>query len=105
VLADNGQIATLSTSTPIAKVKRVIGKAKKRQALVDTQKLTAERRDAFFLERSLIDLAENPLVSRPLRRQIAETIEKNGGEPITLNQVMSLYPAHKPLKRNELRGR
>lgn len=91
--ATNNQVATLSTSTPITKIRRVTKVAEKRQHHVDIQSLTSEDRLAFDVKRSVI-AAIRKTTSKSLRTMLAKEIEKQDGGVFNINSVLSL-PRHR----------
>jgi hypothetical protein len=89
VRATSGQIATLSTTHPINKIRRVTRKAEKRQVRVNVQELTDDERLAFYVGRVVVNaIGKNTLKS--FRTRIKKEIEGRGGEMITINQVTAL---------------
>ena len=89
VRANNGQVAVLSTTTPIDKIKRVIKRAKKREQHVNVQALSADERLAFYVGRSVI-AAIGKTTLRSFRNQIAQQIKENEDEPIAVSQLVTL---------------
>jgi hypothetical protein len=93
VLATNGQVATLSTTHPIERIRRTTRTAKKRQAHVNIQNLTADERQSFDISRSILT-AVTQTTSRKTRTLLAKEIEKNDGGVVSLQSVLSL-PRHR----------
>jgi hypothetical protein len=90
VRASNGQIATLSTDGAVRKTARVIRRAKRLQPLVNTQQLTGDERDAFFIGRAVVQ-AIDATAGRKARKKIAEEIADRGGEQIDIKDVVVLF--------------
>jgi hypothetical protein len=93
VRATNGQVATLATTHPIGKIKRLTRKAKKRQGRVNVQELTADERLAFTIGRAILSAVDQTTL-KSLRSRLAKEIEKRDGELVTINQVFAL-PRHR----------
>jgi hypothetical protein len=91
--ASNGQVARLSTSQPVDKIKRTTRVAQKRQAHVNIQNLTADERLAFDVGRSVLHAVKQN-VSRATRTLLAKEILKNDGGVVNINSVLSL-PRHR----------
>jgi predicted ATP-grasp superfamily ATP-dependent carboligase len=89
VRANSEQLAKLSTTNPINKIRRATRRAEKRQAHVNVQELTEDERLAFYVGRAVINtIGKNTLKS--FRTQIKKEIEKSGGEMITVSQISAL---------------
>jgi hypothetical protein len=95
----NGQVAQLSTDEPIARIRRITHKAKKREVHVNVQALSEEERLAFYVGRVVLNaIGKNTLKS--FRSQIRAEIERHGGEMpepgemMTFNQIAAL-PRHR----------
>ena len=89
VRATNKQVASLATDDPIGRIKRIAGKAKRREVHVNVQALSEDERLAFYVGRVVIDaIGKNTLKS--FRSQIREEIKRHGDEPITLTQLTAL---------------
>lgn len=93
VRATNGQIATLSTTHPIKRMRKMTGVAQKRQARVDIQSLSAEDRLTFDVGRSVMAALRNNM-SKGLQSQLAREIQKRDGGVVTINSILSL-PRHR----------
>jgi hypothetical protein len=91
--ATNAQVAILSTSHPITKIKRVTRVAQKRQAHVNTQDLTDDDRLAFDIGRSVLAAIRND-TSKSLRAQLAREIAKNDGGVVSIDSLLAL-PRHR----------
>src|SRR5262245_57822586 len=79
VRANNKQVAHLATDDPIGRIKRIAGKAKRREEHVNVQALSEDERLAFYVGRVVIDaIGKNTL--RSFRSQIREEIKKHGDE-------------------------
>lgn len=89
VCASNRQVARLSTDAPIGKIRRIAGRAKKREVHVNVQDLTEHEREEFYIGRVVLNMiGKNTL--RSVRSQIKAQIEKQGDEPVTLQQITAL---------------
>jgi len=93
VRATNGQVATLSTTHPIDRIRRTTRAAQKRQVHVNIQDLTAEDRLAFDIGRSVL-AAIKQNISRRTRSLLAKEIERNDGGAVSISSVLSL-PRHR----------
>jgi len=89
VRASNTNLVHLSTTQPIAKVRRIVSKSKKREVFVNTQELTPEVRLTFAIGNTCLTFA-GKMTSRGMRTQIAKELEKSDGEVITLQQLVTL---------------
>jgi hypothetical protein len=89
VRASNGQKATLSTTHPVNKVRRITRRANKLQPHVNVQALSSDERLAFYVGRTMLNVIGKSTM-RSFRNQIAKQIEKQNGEPLTAKQVTAL---------------
>lgn len=89
VRASNANVASLATAVPIKKVGRLVRRAEKREMHVNTQDLSADDRLAFAIGRTVVRTMKDT-VSRSMRAKIAKEIEKNDGEVVTLQQIVTL---------------
>jgi hypothetical protein len=93
VRATNGQVATLSTTHPVDRIRRTTRVAQKRQVHVNIQNLSSEERLAFDIGRSVISAIKQN-ASRATRSLLAKEIQKNDGGMVSINSVLSL-PRHR----------
>ena len=88
--ATNGQVAALSTDHTIRKTGRVIRRGRKMQPIVDSQALTSDQRDAFFIGRCVLQMLD-VTVGRKMRSKIADEIKDRGGEAVDIKDVIGLF--------------
>jgi hypothetical protein len=91
--ATTSQVAILSTSHPITKMRRIERVARRRQAHVNTQELTDEDRLAFDIGRSVLAAIRND-TSKSLRARLAREIAKNDGGVVSIGNLLAL-PRHR----------
>jgi hypothetical protein len=89
VRATNGQVATLSTDGAIRKTGRIVRRAKKMQPIVNSQELTGDERDAFFIGRAVVQALDYS-IGRKARSRIAAEINDRG-EAIDVKDVITLF--------------
>jgi predicted transcriptional regulator len=87
--ANNGQVANLSTTHAISKIRRVTKRAKKREQHVNVQQLSADERLAFYVGRTVIN-AIGKTTLRSFRNQIRAEIEKRDGDIVSVSQLVTL---------------
>jgi hypothetical protein len=88
--ATNGQVASLSTDHVIRKTGRAIRRGRKLQPIVDSQALTSDQRDAFFIGRCVLQMLD-ATVGRKMRTKIADEIKDRGGEAVDIKDVVALF--------------
>ena len=89
VRANDSQIATLSTSVPIEKIRRLTKRARKREKIVNTPLLTDEQRAEMYIGRAILGAIQQA-TREALKHQITRAVN-NGGEPITIEQTLALF--------------
>ena len=89
VRAVDSQIAMLSTSLPIEKIRRTTHRAQKRERVVNTQALTEDERAAFYVGRAILG-AIRQATREAFRHQINGAVVTNP-EPLSLEQTLSLF--------------
>lgn len=89
VRATNAQVATLSTDHVAHKVRRTVHRGKRMQPIVNTQELTSDQRDAFYIGRAVTQMLD-AAVGRKMRSQVAEEI-KDRGEAVDISRVVALF--------------
>jgi hypothetical protein len=89
VRASNGQVANLSTSHPISKISRLTKRARKRQAQVNIQGLSADERLAFAVGRVVLG-AIGKTTLKSFRNQIRTEIERSDGDVVSVSQLVAL---------------
>ena len=88
--ATNGQVASLSTDHVIRKSGRAIRRGRKMQPIVDSQALTSDQRDAFFIGRAMTQMLD-ATVGRKMRSKIADEIKDREGEAVDIKDVVALF--------------
>jgi hypothetical protein len=89
VRATNGQVAVLSTDVVLRKTGRIIRRGKKLQPIVNTQALTGDERDAFYIGRATTQMLD-ATIGRKMRSKIAEEI-RDRGEAVDIADVVALF--------------
>lgn len=87
--ATNGQIASLSTDHAHRKIKRTVRRAKKIEPLVNSQTLSPDERDAFWIGRVVTQVLD-VTVGKRMRSKIADEI-KDRGEAVDIRDVIALF--------------
>jgi hypothetical protein len=88
--ATNGQVASLSTDHVIRKTGRAVRRGRKLQPIVDSQALTSDQRDAFFIGRCVLQMLD-ATVGRKMRTKIADEIKDRQGEAVDIRDVVALF--------------
>jgi len=88
--ATNGQVATLSTDHAHRKVGRTVRRAKKLQTHVNTQELTNDERDAFYIGTAVTQILD-AAVGRKMRSKIAHELHDRNGEAVDVQDVIALF--------------
>jgi len=87
--ATNGQMATLSTDHVHRKVRRTVRRGKKIEPLVNSQELSPDERDAFWIGRAVTQVLD-VTVGKRMRSKIADEI-KDRGEAVDIRDVVALF--------------
>lgn len=90
VRATNDQVAMLSTDHIHNKTRRVIKRGKKLERVVNTQKLSADERDAFFIGSAVTQMLD-ATVGRKIRSRIANEIKERNGEQVEVSDLIALF--------------
>ena len=89
VRATDAQVATISTSLPIEKIRRTTHRAQKREPLVNIQKLTADERAAFYVGKAVLGAIQQA-TREAFRNQLIGAVNVSQ-EPISLDATLNLF--------------
>lgn len=90
VLAENNQVASLSTDHVIQRTRNIVKKGRRLQPLVKTQGLTNEERERFFKNRAVTQMIDHS-ISRKMRKEIADEVAARGGDMVDVDQLTILF--------------
>lgn len=96
--ASDAQVATLATSEPIIKTRRIAKKAKKRQSAVNVQNLTGEQRMAFWIGSAILG-AIDQAASRAFKNRVTAAADKADGA-IPMKQTLDLFRKMRPTRKS-----
>lgn len=96
--ASDAQVATLATSEPIIKTRRIAKKAKKRQSAVNVQNLTGEQRMAFWIGSAILG-AIDQAASRAFKNRVEKSANVTDG-PIPMKQTLDLFKKMRPTRKS-----
>jgi hypothetical protein len=92
IRADDAQIAVLSASHPLGKIKRVTQVAQRRQDFVNIQGLTAEQRTDWDVSRSLLSIIRLHS-SRAFRNKVEKVVLEQDGGMVDPSTLESMFPS------------
>jgi hypothetical protein len=92
--ATDAEVAAMSTTAAIHKIKRTVGRSRKRHKAVNTQGLTAEERDNFFVGIAVIGAVGQ--AARAAFRTRLTKATRESDEALSLQETLRLFRSIRP---------